>query len=303
MSSFSDEQDHAPGIFTTTRVSNVMYAHLRGRGGLGGHYCADLSTIRPGERVALHDARLCRTVIGIVDQAEHDTNAVTFRFASDRFRVLHGTEPVMAHWRTYRWHSPATAPYVHAIVHTTDSASAPYTDRYAPVPGRSIAHVDVTGHGGPDDAWHYGTPYRSDLGRLAPWCLHCGHPMATGEPETPPAPCRSGYGHHPVRIWTPYSWACATPSQNITLTNDYRAHDGQPPIDPFNTDDINQAITYYLTDTIEWYDSAMFGIEYVLEESAYLQQTADVEDTTACHPPADPDPWHPGNAYSDEPPF
>ncbi|MFD8670750.1 hypothetical protein ACFV1U_35925 [Streptomyces microflavus] len=78
-------------------------------------------------------------MIGTVRQARHETGSVTFHFEEDRFRVLHGTEPVMANWLTYRWQSPKKAEYLHAVIPTTDPAPAPYTRRYDPTPGVSLA--------------------------------------------------------------------------------------------------------------------------------------------------------------------
>ncbi|MEU5036092.1 hypothetical protein AB0G48_18320 [Streptomyces rubiginosohelvolus] len=251
------------------------YARIEGAGGLNGHYTQDLATISTGHRVGLHDAHLGRSVIGTVREARHETDSTTFLFEADGFRVLHGTEPVMTDWRTYRWQSATTAGHVHAVVHPTSTASAPYTHRYSPVPGVSLAFVDVTGHGGPGGEWLYGTPYREDLGDLVPWCQHCGQPMtAPSSPgETAPyfdvadgdpsPPCCGGRTHHPVYIWTPRDHACATPCQDIRLANDYRVRDGQPLLDAFDVVHADTAPAFPMSSTAEWLDSALNGPEFV----------------------------------------
>ncbi|MFJ9580872.1 hypothetical protein ACIRQF_31345 [Streptomyces sp. NPDC101191] len=251
------------------------YADMAGVGGLHGYYTQDLATIGTGERVGLYDDHLGRAVIGVVRDALHEAGCVTFRFEEERFRVLHGTEPVMADWRTYRWHSPATAGNVHAVLLASDTASAPYTHRYNPAPGTSLAFTDVTGHGGPGEEWLYGTPYHENYGDLVPWCQHCGQPMTASsspgekgpyfdiaEGEDPPA-CQDGRAHYPVYIWTPYGHACATPCQNLRLTNDYRARDGKPPLDPFNASHTDEALTFPVSSTPEWLDAALYGREFV----------------------------------------
>ena len=253
------------------------YATIPGRGGLTGHYTHDLNTIAAGDHVGLYNAHFDRSVIGVVRDAQHKADTVTFRFHHARFRVLHGTEPVTADSRSYLWHSPATATHLHAVVHPSDTASPPYTRRYEPIPGRSLAFVDVTGHGGPSDEWLFGAPYHSSNGTLAPWCQHCGLPATAptspgetapyfdvAEGQTPPA-CRDGRTHHPVYIWTPYGHACAAPSQNIALTNDHHVHDGKPPLDPFDATSIDEACTFALTEAIEWFDAALNGREFVEE--------------------------------------
>lgn len=264
-----------------------QYARIGGAGGLGGHYTQDLATIRAGNRVGLYDAHLGRSVIGTVRQARHETGSVTFYFEEDRFRVLHGTEPVMANWRTYRWQSPKKAEYLHAVIPTTDPAPAPYTRRYDPTPGVSLAFVDVTGHGGQGDEWLYGSPYRADLGDLMPWCQHCGRPMTTpsspGETEPyfdvaighEPPSCRSGHTHHPVYVWTPHGYACATPCQDLHLTNDYRARDGKPLLDAFNPVHADNALTIPLSSAEEWLDAAINGPEFVrhIMENAVVRPT------------------------------
>ncbi|GAB1333383.1 hypothetical protein [Streptomyces sennicomposti] len=204
-----------------------QYADIAGAGGLHGYYTQDLATISTGDQVGLYDAHLARAVIGIVRKARHEAGSVTFHFEADRFRVLHGTEPVMADWRTYRWHSATTAVHVHAVVRSIDTAWAPYTHRYNPTPGTSLAFTDITGHGGPGDEWLYGTPYHEDLGHLVPWCQHCGQPMTA--PSSPgetapyfdvadgdePPTCQGGRTHHPVYIWTPPT---AMPAQPLAKT-------------------------------------------------------------------------------------
>ncbi|MFD7861559.1 hypothetical protein [Streptomyces sp. NPDC059783] len=252
-----------------------QYARIEGPGGLKGHYTQDFATIRPGHRVGLHDAHLGRSVIGIVREARYEADSVTFLFEAEGFRVLHGTEPVMSDWRTYRWQLATTAGHAHAVVRSTDCASAPYTHRYNPIPGVSLAFVDVTGHGGQGGEWLYGSPYREDLGDLMPWCQHCGLSMAA--PCTPaesascsdvvdggqPPPCRGGRAHHPVYIWTPRGHACATPCQDLRQANDYRAQDGKPLLDPFKTVHAETAPTFPLSSSVEWLDSALHGQEFV----------------------------------------
>ncbi|MFF8618616.1 hypothetical protein [Streptomyces sp. NPDC015350] len=252
-----------------------QYARIEGAGGLNGHYTQDLATIRTGHRVGLYDAHLGRSVIGTIREARHETDSVTFLFEAEGFRVLHGTEPVMADWGTYRWQSAKTAGHVHAVVRPTDCAPAPYTHRYDPTPGVSLAFVNVTGHGGQGGEWLYGSPYRGDLGDLMPWCQHCGQPMTA--PCSPgetapyfdvtdggqPPSCRGGRVHHPVYIWTPRGHACATPCQDFRLANDYRAQDGKPLLDPFNAVHADTAPAFPLSSTVEWLDSAVNGSDFV----------------------------------------
>ncbi|MFD6335695.1 hypothetical protein ACFWGI_39760 [Streptomyces niveus] len=251
------------------------YADITGAGGVHGYYTQDLAAIGLGDLVGLYDAHLGRAVIGVVRDARHEAGDVTFLFGEDRFRVLHGTEPVMADWRTYRWRSAATAGHVHAVVRAGDSAPAPYTHRYDPVPGTSLAYVDVTGHGGQGGEWLYGTPYHEHYGVLAPWCQHCGQPMTApsspdesgpyfdlADAEDPPA-CEGGRTHFPVYIWTPDGHACATPCQDLRLTNDCRARDGKPPLDPFDACHADDALTFPLSSTMEWLDATLHGSGYV----------------------------------------
>ncbi|MFF1678772.1 hypothetical protein ACFVYG_22365 [Streptomyces sp. NPDC058256] len=275
MASTAPDPESGPTDRCFTRREPGGFAEINGPGGLTGRYTQDLTTIMAGHRIGLYDAHLGRAVIGTVSETQHDTNTAVFAFEEHGFRVVHGTEPVMADWRTYRWHSPATAPHLHAVAPATDCASAPYTHRYAPRPGRSLAFVDLTGHGGPGDEWLYGAPYRSSRGQLAPWCQHCGLPMTapTSQGETTPyidvadgeplPACRDARAHHPIYIWTPHDHACATPPQNLPLTNDNRDRDGKPPLDPFDVQHIDEAETYPVSQAVEWLDAAVYGHEFV----------------------------------------
>ncbi|MFI1701437.1 hypothetical protein ACH419_36530 [Streptomyces bobili] len=257
-----------------TWIEPGEFASINGPGGLTGCYTQDLTTITAGHRIGLYDAHLGRAVIGTVLETQHCADTAAFTFAEHGFRVLHGTEPVMADWHTYRWRSPATAPHLHAVIPPTDPASAPYTHRYAPRPGHSLAFVDLTGHGDPGDEWLYGTPYHSGWGQLVPWCQHCGLPMTAPSPgettpyidvaegQAPPA-CRDGRSHYPIYIWTPHGYACATPPQNLPLTNDNRLRDGEPPLDAFDVLHIDEAKTYPVSEAVEWMDAALYGHEFV----------------------------------------
>jgi hypothetical protein len=154
------------------------------------------------------------------------------------------------------------------VVRTTDCRSgAPLdalTHRYGPQEGRSLAAVDMTRDGAPGREWRYGSPYRSDLGALRLWCLHCGAAMPAKTMG-----CEPGRAHRAVEIWTPHGWAWATPSQNMTVTEHLRDRDGLPRLDPFDADRIDEAATFYLSDTVEWMDCGLYGVEECVPEDIY----------------------------------
>lgn len=256
-----------------------QYADIKGTGGINGFYSQDLDALTAGQRVGLHDSQVCVSVVGVIRTVEHTDAVHVFTFEESGFRVLVGEEPVTARWQSWQWTSPRAADHVHAVVRGTDCRSGgefpALTGRYRPEPGRSLAVVDMTGSGDTAQMWRFGTPYRSDLGALLPWCLHCG----SGDFAVR---CRAGYAHRPVAIWTPFGFACAEPPQNLPATSDLRDRDGLPPLDPFDATAMDQAVTYYLSDSEEWFDSNMFGLQDVVPPEVYDRVAdRDEEDSTA----------------------